>query len=139
MNTTRKTFPPKHLLAMTSSGTIDLAASKTALKNLAVDPDFRANYEVLLDLRDSECDLSLSDVFEIAIFIARPDPALPPRQKIAVLVSGKDAFDHAKFLEQCSKHQGIKVNAFDDHEKASKWLDADLPDDPRQTHAMRNA
>jgi len=30
------------------------------------------------------------------------DPALPTRKKIAVLVSGQRAFDHAKFLEVCS-------------------------------------
>jgi len=40
MRTTRKAFPLKDLIAMTSSGTVDLAASKSALKSLAADAAF---------------------------------------------------------------------------------------------------
>ena len=132
MITTRKAFPLKHLLTVTSSGTIDLVASKTALKSLAADPEYKASYEVLLDLRDSDCDLSLSDVFDMAVYMARPDPALAPRQKIALLVSGDAAFDHARFFQMCSANRGVKIGAFEDYEKASEWLDADLPEDPNR-------
>ena len=138
MRTTRKAFPLKHLIIMTSSGTIDLVASKSALKTLAADPEFDKHYEVLLDLRDSECELSVMDVYEIATYLAWPDPALPTRKKIAVLVSGQRAFDHAKFLEVCSTNRGIQVGAFEDYDKASEWLDADLPEDPKERDAMPN-
>ena len=131
MRTTRKAFPLKDLIVMTSSGTIDLVASKAALKSLAADPEFEARYEILLDLRDSECELSVTDVYEIAAYLAWPDPALPTGKKIAVLVSGQRAFDHAKFLEICSTNRGLQVGAFEDYEKASEWLDADLPEDPK--------
>ncbi len=137
MKSSRKAFPLKDLLVMTSSGTIDLAASKAVLKILTADPEYKANYEILLDLRDTTCELSLSDVFEIATYLAWPDPALPPRQKIAVLVSGQPgAFDHAKFLEMCSTNRGIRVHAFEDYDKASEWLDTDLPKDPKGMDAM---
>jgi hypothetical protein len=132
MVATRKAFPLKDLLVMTTSGAIDLAASKAALGILATDPDYKANYELLLDLRDSKCELSLSDVFEIATFMARLDPALPPHKKIGVLVSGQTAFDHARFLELCSRNRGIEVSAFEDYEKAGEWLDVDLPEDPKE-------
>jgi len=131
MRTTRKAFPLKDLIVLTSSGTIDLVASKAALKSLAADPEFEARYEILLDLRDSECELSVTDVYEIAAYLAWPDPALPTGKKIAVLVSGQRAFDHAKFLEICSTNRGLQVGAFEDYEKASEWLDADLPEDPK--------
>jgi hypothetical protein len=123
---------------MTSSGTIDLVASKSALKSLAADPEFDRRYEILLDLRDSECELSVMDVYEIATYLAWPDPALPTRKKIAVLVSGQRAFDHAKFLEMCSTNRGIQLGAFEDYEKASEWLNADLPADPKGVDAMLN-
>ena len=138
MRTTRKAFPLKDLIVMTSSGTIDLAASKAALKSLAADPEFDRQYEILLDLRDSECEMSVGDVHEIATHLAWPDPALPTRKKIAVLVSGQRAFDHAKFLEVCSTNRGVQVGAFEDYEKASEWLDADLPQDPTGTVAWSN-
>jgi hypothetical protein len=136
MRTTRKAFPLKDLIIMTSSGMIDLAASKIALKNLAADPEFDKHYEILLDLRDSECELSVMDVYEIATYLAWPDPALPTSKKIAVLVSGQRAFDHAKFLEVCSTNRGVHVRAFEDYEKASEWFDADLPVDRKETEAI---
>src|SRR5580765_1714864 len=123
---------------MTSSGTIDLAASQSALKSLAADPEFDRHYEILLDLRSSDCELSVMDVYEIARYLAWPDPALPTRKKIAVLVSGQRAFDHAKFLEVCSTNRGSQIGAFEDYEKASEWLDADLPEDPKETDGMPN-
>ena len=132
MRTTRKAFPLKDLIVMTSSGTIDLAASKSALKRLAADPEFDRHYEILLDLRNSECEMSVMDVYEIAKDLAWPDPALPTRKKIAVLVSGERAFDHAKFLEVCSTNRGVQVGAFEDYEKASEWLDTELPEDPKE-------
>jgi len=138
MRTTRKAFPLKDLIVMTSSGTIDLAASKSALKSLAADPAFDSQYEILLDLRDSACELTAMDVYEVATFLAWPDPALPTRKKIAVLVSGQRAFDHARFLEVCSTNRGVRVGAFEDYDKASEWLDADLPEDPKQVDTMPN-
>lgn len=136
MRTSRKAFPLKDLIVMTSSGKIDLDASKVALRNLAADPDFEAHYEVLLDLRDSECALSVTDVYEIAKHLAWPDPALPTNKKIAVLVSGQRAFDHARFLEMCSANRGAEVSAFEDYERAGEWLDTDLPEDPKGTGAL---
>ncbi|MGP1676959.1 MAG: hypothetical protein ACTS6J_07350 [Burkholderiales bacterium] len=138
MRTTRKAFPLKDLIIMTSSGTIDLVSSKAALKSLAADPEFEANYEILLDLRVSECELSIVDIYQIATYLAWPDPALPTRKKIAVLVSGQRAFDHAKFLEMCSTNRGIRVGAFEDYEKASEWLDTELPEDPKGTDPIPN-
>lgn len=123
---------------MTSSGTVDLVASKAALKSLAADPEFEANYEILLDLRDSECDMSIADIFEIATYLAWPDPALPTHKKIALLVSGQRAFDHAKFFQMCSTNRGMQLRAFEDYEKASEWLEVDLPEDPKGTDAMPN-
>lgn len=136
MRTTRKAFPLKDLIVVTSSGTIDLAASKSALKSLAADPEFDRHYEILLDLRNSQCELSVTDVYEIASCLAWPDPALPTRKKIAVLVSGQRAFDHAKFLEVCSLNRGVRVGAFEDYEKASEWLDTELPEDPKEMDAL---
>lgn len=131
MRTPRRMFPLKDLIVMTSSGMIDLAASKAALRNLAADPNFDSQCEVLLDVRDSDCELSVADVYEIAAFLAWPDPALPMHKKLAVLVSAHQAFDHAQFFEVCSTNRGVQVRAFEDYDMADAWLDAELPEDPR--------
>lgn len=82
MRTTRKAFPLKDLIVMTSSGTIDLVASKSALKSLAADPEFDRHYEILLALRNSECELSVADIYEIAGIWLGPIPHFPRARKL---------------------------------------------------------
>lgn len=135
MKTRNKAYPLKHLMVMTATGTLDLAASKAALKSLTADPGFDSRSEVLLDLRDVECAMSVTDIYELAVHMASPDPALPTYKKIALLVAGHAAFDHAKFLEMCAGNRGLKLGAFADYAIADDWLNADLPDDPKESAA----
>jgi hypothetical protein len=133
MKTQNKAFPLKHLIVMNAAGTLDLIASKAALKSLVADPDFDARCEVLLDLRDIDCAMSVTDIYELAVHMASPNPALPTSKKIAVLVAGHAAFDHAKFLEMCGGNRGLKIGAFVDYANADEWLNADLPADPKNS------
>ncbi|MBK8740825.1 MAG: hypothetical protein IPM02_15440 [Betaproteobacteria bacterium] len=118
---------------MDAAGVLDLHASVGALKRLAMDPGFDSRAEVLLDLRDIECRMSINNIYNLAEAMAWPDPALPTHRKIAILVDGKLEFDHAKFLAICAENRGLSVTAFDDYDKASEWLNADLPPDPKDT------
>ena len=133
-----KAYPWKDLIVMTASETVDLAASKAALKSLADDPEFLPGYEVLLDWRDIDCMMSATDVFEIAAYLANPNTELPTRKKIAILVSGRYAFDHAKFLEVCATNRGVRLAAFEDYDKANAWLEATLPEDPKEVDTTPN-
>jgi hypothetical protein len=117
-----KAFPLDNLITMTASGSIDLAASKEALRSLAQSEAFETHYEVLLDMRSIRCTLSVTDLYEIASYMTTPDTALPARKRIAVLVSGPQALEHAHFLEVCATNRGVNVAAFMDHEKAREWL-----------------
>ena len=135
MRSEGKAYPWKDLIVMTASGTVDLDASKAAFRNLAEDPEFLPGYEVLLDWRDVDCDMSVSDVFEMAKYLSDLGTRLPTRKKIAILVSGKLAFDHAKFLELCANNRGVALAAFEDYEKADAWLNASLPPDPKEEAA----
>lgn len=136
MRSKDKAYPWKDLIIMTASGTVDLDASKAALKSLAEDPEFLPGYEVLLDWRDIECKMSVTDVFEIAKYLANPATALPTHKKIAILVSGGLAFDRAKFLESCATNRGVTLFAFEDYDKANAWLETTLPVDPKERNAM---
>ena len=42
-------------------------------------------------------------------------------------------FDHAQFLAMCAENRGLVVAGFDNDDKASHWLHADLPPDPKDT------
>lgn len=136
MKTRNRAFPLKHLMVLTATGTLDLAASKAALHSLTADPGFDARSEVLLDLRDVECAMSVTDIYELAVHMASPNPALPTYTKIALLVAGHAAFDHARFLEMCAGNGGLKIGAFVDYAIADDWLNADLPDDPKDSDPL---
>jgi len=132
ITTQHKAFPLDHLIVLDASGFLDLQASKAALKKLADDPDFDAQSEVLLDLRDITCEMSTQDIYELAAFMAWPDPALPTHKKIAVLVGGRGDFDHALFLQMCTANSGLRLGVFLDYDAANEWLNADLPPDPKE-------
>ena len=133
METTHRVFRAQHLIVMDASGILDLHASVAALKRLAMDPGFDSRAEVLLDLRDIECRMSINNIYSLAEAMAWPDPALPTHRQIAILVDGKLEFDHAQFLAMCAENRGLTVAAFEDYDKASQWLNADLPPDPKDT------
>ena len=135
MNTRHKAFPLQHLIVVDASGILALADSKAALTKLAADPQFDARTEVLLDLRDVTCEMTTLDIYELASFMAWPDPALPTRKKIAVLVEGRAEFDHVSFLQMCTANAGIRLAAFGDYDAANKWLNAELPQDPKDGQA----
>lgn len=132
MKTENKFFQARHLIVMHASGIVDLNASKVALAKLAADPEFDQRSEILLDLRDIECHMSTSDIYDLAVAMAWPDPALPTHKRIAILVEGRAEFDHAEFLVLCAVNRGVRIAAFDDYEKADRWMTVELPPDPKE-------
>ena len=127
LNTQIKVFPHKSLIVLTAEGQLDMAASKAALTTVAESSSHDVHAEVLLDLRESICTLSINDIYELASYMASSKTRLPTHEKIAVLVDGKLEFDHAKFLALCAGNRGISIRAFDDFDIASEWLKTTLP------------
>jgi hypothetical protein len=132
METENRIFRAQHLIVMDASGILDLNASKVALAKLAADPEFNRRSEILVDLRDIECHMSASDIYDLAVALGWPDPALPTHRRIAILVEGRDEFDHAQFLAMCAANRGVEIAAFDDYEKADRWMTVELPPDPKE-------
>ena len=131
MKTLHKAFPLDKLIVVDAHGRLDLEGSKRMLREIAADPQFDAMTEVLLDLRDVDCEMTTLDIYKLATFVGGPDPALPTRRKIAVLVGGLAEFDHAAFLQMCIANTGVRLAAFVDYDAADAWLTADLPPDPK--------
>jgi hypothetical protein len=132
VESTHTVFHAQHLIVMDATGILDLAASIAALKKLAANPEFDTRAEILLDLRDVECRMSINDLYDLAVILAWPDPALPTQRKIAILVDGALEFDHARFLALCAVSRGVAIRAFDGYDAADGWLTAALPLDPKE-------
>jgi hypothetical protein len=141
MKTQIQIFEFKHLIVMTAHGTVDLSASKAALKSLVADPGFDASPEVLIDLRDTDCDISVTDVFELVKHMALSIPALSQNHRIAVLVKrhapANLVFNYAQFLELCADNRGLNIRAYGDYNHAIDWLDDELPDSPQHAAPTR--
>ena len=131
MKTKNTFFHARNLVVMDATGELDMRASVLALTAVAADPNFDVHTEVLLDLRDTECHLSIADIADLARAMAWPRPMLPTHRKIAVLVEGRKEFDHAEFLERCGNNRGMHMKAFDDYDQAGEWLGGVLPADAK--------
>ena len=124
---TRHEFVDGHdLVVLTATGTLDLENSKAAMTRLGQSPEFESRYEVLLDFRAVDCEMSVTDLYELASHMAWPHPALPTHRKVAILVNGSRAFDFAKFLEICAINRGLRMRAFVEPEAAHAWLDTEV-------------
>jgi hypothetical protein len=120
MKTKYRVFPAKEFIKVTAEGSFDLEDSKKALKILVEKASLPGHFDILTDLREAECELSVADVFELTQWMVRHRPSF--KSRIAVLVPRGDAFDKAGFLELCADNRGLRVHAFVDPSEAEEWL-----------------
>lgn len=128
MATKIKIVTAKDFLQVTPEGIINLATSKQLLIDIAKADQPPADYELFVDFRDTESNISITDVYNLARELLKHDMIF--RRKVALLVLPGIAFDRAHFFETCTRNQGFLVNAFTDYEQAMRWVlsTEDLPD-----------
>jgi hypothetical protein len=107
-------------LQVTPEGTIDMATSRRLIIDIAKTEHPPADYELLVDFRDTQCTLSLIEVCQLAGELCLQGDTF--RRKVALLVLPGFNFDRASFFETCSHNRGFSVNAFTDYEGAMRWM-----------------
>jgi len=120
MATKIKIITARDFLEVTTEGIINIDTSRQLLIDIAKAEQSPADYELLVDFRDTLNKLSIMDVYQLAAELYRHGNAF--RRKIALLVVPGINFEHARFFENCSRNQGFRVNAFTDYEKAMRWI-----------------
>jgi len=122
-------------LEVTAEGVINLTTSRQLLVDIAKAEQLPVDYELLIDFRDTQNQLSILDVYQLAAELAQHGDTF--RRKAALLVLPGINFDRASFFETCSHNRGFAVHSFTDYEKAMRWLLSaeDLPDPPNNAHA----
>jgi hypothetical protein len=128
MATKIKIITPSDFLEVTPEGIINLDTSKELLIDIAKADPHPADYELLVDFRNTQCDLSIVEVYKLSEELVRHGNTF--RRKVALLVLPGVNFDRAKFFETCSRNRGFSINAYMDYENAIRWLLSadDLPD-----------
>jgi hypothetical protein len=105
---------------VTPAGIINLATSRQLLLDIAKAEHPPVDYELLIDFRDTEPLLTVSDLYDLAAELCNHGDTF--RRKVALLVVPGINFEQASFFETCSHNLGFSVNAFMDYEKAMRWL-----------------
>jgi len=120
MPTKIKIITAGDFLEVTPDGIINLATSRQLLVDIAKAENLPVDYELLIDFRDTESQLTVLDVYELAADLCTYGDTF--RRKVALLVIPGINFEQANFFEICSHNRGFLVNAFMDYEKAMRWL-----------------
>jgi hypothetical protein len=103
----------------TLEGQINLEESKKLLLEFAATSGPSVDYEVLLDVRKTQLELSIADLWYLAAELSNFRKALP--RKTAVLCP-LEQFDYAGFFALCAQNRGFHISAFTSFEDAIEWL-----------------
>ena len=120
MKTSYKLISAKDFIKAHPTGEPDLEQSKKILIELASIAEPPADYEILLDVRESYGNLTLFDMYELVEELGRHRSSF--RNKIAFLSRSDHQFDKARFLELCARNRGFQVGAFTDFQETVEWL-----------------
>ncbi len=120
MKTSYKLISAKDFIKAHPTGEPDLEQSKKILIELASIAEPPADYEILLDVRESYGNLTLFDMYELVEELGRHRSSF--RNKIAFLSRSDHQFDKARFLELCARNRGFQVGAFTDFQETIEWL-----------------
>ncbi|MBN2011031.1 hypothetical protein JW960_16910 [candidate division KSB1 bacterium] len=120
MATKIKIITAKDFIEITPEGIINITTSRQLLVDIAKAEPHAVDYELLVDFRDTQGQLSILDVYQLAAELCQHGDTF--RGKVALLVLPGINFDCAKFFETCSHNRGFSVNAFTDYEKAMRWI-----------------
>ena len=118
----------RDFVELATRGSRDLASMKTALAEAASTYGAFSQYDLLVDTRGAETQLSVLDIWELAAYAAKVVHQGPPESftaKIAVLCPLED-FDRAKFFELCAENRGLNIRAFTSFEDVFEWLHESL-------------
>ncbi len=114
-------------IKITPQGNLDFEKTKKVTQEMGSIPGAFTYYDVLIDTRGAEIQLSVFDIWEVARELAKTiqDNTKGARAKISVLCPVKK-FDHAKFFELCSQNRGLNMRAFTTFEDVFDWLGTKL-------------
>jgi len=103
-----------------SEGEIDFEKSKELLSEIAKAKKPPADYDIILDFRRSQLNMTTYQIYKFAKGLSEIKDAF--KDKIAVLVLPGLDFDKAEFLEYCSNQRGLNVEVFTNYENAIEWF-----------------
>jgi hypothetical protein len=103
-----------------TNGEIDIDRSKEILEDITNMQNQPHDYDILLDFRRSQLNLTTLDVYQLASAVSKTKDIY--KYKIAILVFPGLDFDTAEFFEICSRNRFLQVEVFTNYEDAIHWF-----------------
>ncbi len=113
----------KDFLKTTASGELNLEESLKVLHQIAELNQPDDLHDMLIDIRETNSVLTLSDIYELVMEVGRNRQSF--RKKIAILMGPQHDIDKARFLQMTAENRGYRVNILNDFEDAVQWLMAE--------------
>ena len=105
----------------TMEGKFDFEKSKELLTEIASAASPLGNYEIILDTRKAQLEISVTHLWYLAAELSNLRKAFS--RKTAVLCPF-ERFDDAEFFALCAQNRGLRVSAFTSFEDSIEWLTA---------------
>jgi hypothetical protein len=119
MSTNIKIIHAQDFIKATLEGQLDLEKSKEVLMKIASAPASKDDYEIIVDTRKAEVQMTVYDLWYLAKEMGNQRKAFS--RKTAILCP-LVKFDSAEFFALCAKNRGLQVMAFTSFEDSIEWL-----------------
>lgn len=120
MATKIKFIVTREFLDVSPDGNINISTSRKLLADIVKAKHRQIDYELLIDLRDTQSSASIFDVYQIEADPCQHGDASADR-RVALLVRPGASFDRAGLFETGPNDRGCSVNAFTDYGEATRW------------------
>ena len=110
----------RDFLRTSTENVVDLAHSKEILLSILTASVSPPDFDILIDLRRFQWQLSVTDVFDLANEINKHSELY--RDKIAILVLPGTEPDSTELLQVFSRARGLHVKIFTNFEDAIQWF-----------------
>ena len=114
-----KIIPAHEFIKAAPEGQLDLENCKIALTEIAAVSSATVDYEIILDTRKAQVNLSIADLWYLAAELSRLGKPFSRKTAVVCPLGG---FDYAGFLALCAQNRGLQVKAFTSFDDAIEWL-----------------
>lgn len=103
-------------------GKLDLEESKKLLMEVAAVAAPLLDYDIVLDTRKMQSEMSITDLWYLAAEISENFRKAFSRSLKTAVLCPTERFDHAGFFALCAQNRGFQVGAFTSLTDAYEWL-----------------
>ncbi len=119
MSTNIRIIHAQEFIKATPEGQLNLNKAKELLLEIASASGPSFDYKIILDVRKTQSELSITDLYYLAAELNDLRKAFS--RKTAVLCP-LEGFDNAGFFALCAENRGFRINTFTSYEDAIEWL-----------------